>query len=116
MLLQLILTLTVMAVHALTVPLQNTSMANQLLYERTHVINPLNLNMPHTDKDNTYTTQQMEQFYQGHVDTLRMCSDVVQEAADNPTRFDRIFREYFDPADRDLVIRKFSRFMPGTFD
>jgi hypothetical protein len=80
MLLQLTLLLTALAVNTLVV-LPNkisTLSGNQLLQKRTRIDNTENVRMPRTDEAlgvNTkkYTTQQMEQYYQAHLDVLKMC-------------------------------------------
>ena len=63
--------------------------------------------IPKTNVDNTYTVEQMDQFLGGHIDALQLCRVALKQSTKNPTRFDKIFREYFDPNDRALVISKF---------
>jgi hypothetical protein len=110
MLLQLTLLLTALAVNALVVPSNITStLATQSLHKRTRIDNTENVHMPRTDEalgvnTNKYTTRQMEQYYQGHLDTLKMCDAVIAESESDTPLFNIIFAEYFDPADRALVI------------
>jgi hypothetical protein len=120
MLLQLTLLLTALAVNALVVLPNNISTlsATQLLNKRTRIDNTENVHMPRTDEalsvnTNKYTTQQMEQYYQGHLDTLKMCDIVIAESESDTPLFNRIFAEYFDPADRALVISE-TGFTPRT--
>jgi hypothetical protein len=54
--------------------------------------------------ENTYTAQQMDQYQQGHMEALRLCRRVVDASTHDAVRFNRIFREYFRPADRELVL------------
>lgn len=63
--------------------------------------------VPKTNIDNTYTVEQMDQFLEGHIDALQLCRVAIKQSTKNPTRFDKVFREYFDPNDRALVISKF---------
>jgi hypothetical protein len=59
-------------------------------------------------KENTYSTQKIEQFQAGHNDALMMCSTVIEQATKNPKRFDRIFREYFPFSERQLIIGEYA--------
>lgn len=56
------------------------------------------------ESENTYTTQQMDQFQQGHMEVLTMCRTVIEASTREVDRFNRIFGEYFPPADRQLVL------------
>lgn len=85
------------------------------LHRRTPLPHKFGAHTPNTMREfkgvqeNTYTTQQTEQFQQGHNDALMMCNIVIEEAnANPPDRFDRIFREYFESADRQLVIGQYT--------
>jgi hypothetical protein len=111
MFLQLTLPLTAMVVNAMVVPPNNisTSATIQSLHKRTRIDNAENVRMPYTDEDlgvytNTYTTQQTEQYYQGHLDVLKMCKEVVAESECDTDLFQRLFAEYFDPKDRETVV------------
>lgn len=68
----------------------------------------LRINKETKESENTYTTQQMEQFQAAHNDVLMMCRMVIKEATDSPARFDRIFRQYFPFSDRQLVISMYT--------
>jgi len=68
----------------------------------------LRINKETKESENTYTTQQMEQFQAAHNDALMMCRTVIKEATDSPARFDRIFRQYFPFSDRQLVISEYT--------
>jgi len=76
------------------------------LQKRTAFSQPYEYPIPNTNVDNTYTVQQMDQFLQGHLDALLICLVVIEQAACNDERFDRIFREYFKPEDRTPVLGK----------
>jgi hypothetical protein len=100
MLLQLTLLLPAMAANALVVLPSNISTlaTTQSLHKRTRIDNTENVCMPRTDEDfgvytNTYTTQQMEQYYQAHLDVLRMCNEVVAESELDTALFKSIFAE-----------------------
>lgn len=100
-----------MVATALVVTPNITSRSARSLHKRTPLPHKFGAHTPNTMREfkgvqeNTYTTQQMEQFQQGHNDALMMCNIVIQEAnANPPDRFDRIFREYFEFSDRQLVI------------
>jgi hypothetical protein len=62
--------------------------------------------IPNTNVDNTYTVEQMDQFLEGHIDALNICSVVIKEATRNAKRFDKIFRQYFNADDRNFVLGK----------
>jgi len=106
MLLKLVLTTAAMVANALVINPNTTSTTTLPLLKRTAFTRPYSYPIPNTNNDNTYTVQQMDQFREGHVDALYTCSVVVREAARNPARYDRIFSEYFKPADRNLVLSK----------
>lgn len=82
------------------------------LQKRTAFSQPYRYPVPKIDVDNTYTAEQMDQFLEGHVDALQLCRVVIKQSTKNPTGFDKIFREYFAPKDRELVISKFTT--PGA--
>jgi hypothetical protein len=77
-----------------------------LLHKRTAFSQPYQHPIPKTNVDNTYTVEQMDQFLEGHIDALQLCRVAIKQSTKNPTRFDKVFREYFDPNDRALVISK----------
>jgi hypothetical protein len=58
--------------------------------------------------ENTYTRQQMDQFQQGHLEALLLCSKVIEASTREKARFDRIFGEYFPAADRELILGLFT--------
>ena len=60
-----------------------------------------------TGKDNTYTSQQMDQYLEAHTDALHICSVITEQAERKTDRFERIFRQYFKPDDRELVVGKY---------
>jgi hypothetical protein len=102
-----------MVVSALVVPPNNTSTSatTPTLYKRTRIDNTEDVHMCRTDEalgvnTNKYTTQQMEQYYQAHLDTLKMCDVVIAESERDTPLFNRLFALYFDPADRALVLRE----------
>jgi hypothetical protein len=66
--------------------------------------NTLRRNQEDGHSENTYSTQEMEQFQAAHNDALMICRTVIKEATESPARFDRIFRQYFPFRDRQLVI------------
>ena len=76
------------------------------LHKRTAFSQPYQHPIPNTNVDNTYTVEQMDQFLEGHIDALQLCRVAIKQSTKNPTRFDKVFREYFDPNDRALVISK----------
>lgn len=78
------------------------------LHKRTAFSQPYQYPVPKIDVDNTYPAEQMDQFLEGHVDALQLCRVVIKQSTKNPTGFDKVFREYFAPKDRDLVISKFA--------
>ena len=47
-----------------------------------------------------------DQYLDAHIDALHLCSVVIEQATRDPNRFDKIFREYFKPDDRELVLGK----------
>jgi hypothetical protein len=77
------------------------------LHKRTDFSQPYQHPIPHTYMKNSYTVEQMDQFLEAHLDVLHMCSVVIEQAERNTDRFDRIFREYFKPDDRELVLGMF---------
>jgi hypothetical protein len=78
------------------------------LHKRTAFSQPYRYPVPKTDVDNTYPAEQMDHFLEGHVDALHLCRVVIKQSTKNPTGFDKVFREYFAPKDRDLVISEFA--------
>jgi hypothetical protein len=78
------------------------------LHKRTAFSQPYRYPVPKTDVDNNYPAEQMDQFLEGHVDALQLCRVVIKQSTQNPAGFDKVFREYFAPKDRELVISKFA--------
>jgi hypothetical protein len=58
--------------------------------------------VPVTRRD--YSGQEVEQIRQAHLDAVKLCWTTVNHA--KSAQFDRIFPEYFNPKDRNLVICK----------
>lgn len=77
------------------------------LQKRTAFSQPYEHPMMIMDWDNTYTVEQMDQFLEAHIDALHLCSVVIEQAERDTDSFNRIFREYFKPDDRELVVGKF---------
>ena len=87
-------------------PRQDIQLAPSL-HKRTAFSQPYQHPIPKTNVDNTYTVEQMDQFLEGHIDALQLCRVAIKQSTKNPARFDKIFRQYFRPNDRELVISKF---------
>jgi len=105
-LLSLILAATATIANALVIKPNITSRSSLSHLKRTAFTRPYSHPIPSTDdgNPNTYTVQEMDQFREGHVDAMYMCSVVIEQATRNSARYNRIFGEYFQPADRELVL------------
>jgi hypothetical protein len=113
-LLSLILAATAMIANALVITPNVTSTSSLSHLKRTAFTRPYSHPIPSTDdgNPNTYTVQRMDQFREGHVDAMYICSVVIEQATRNSARFDRIFGEFFQPADRELVLSE----LPQTWE
>ena len=101
-----------MVATALMVPPNMTSRSTRFLHKRTPLPHNYGVYTPTTlrtnketgESENTYTTQQMDQFQQGHMEVLMICRTVIEASTREVDRFNRIFGEYFPAADRQLVL------------
>lgn len=108
----LVWTAVAMLATALVVSPNITSRSSRLLHERTPLPRKYDAYFPNTlrvneythKQENTYSTREMDQFQQGHLEALRICRIVIEASTRQADRFNRIFREYFDPTDRELVL------------
>ena len=105
-----------MVATALAVSANMISKPTRILNKRTPLPHGYGVRTPNTlrtnketkESENTYTTQQMEQFQAGHSDVLMVCETAVEEATKTPDRFNKIFRQYLPFSDRQLVIGKYT--------
>lgn len=101
-----------MVATPLVVPPNMTPRFTRFLYKRTplphnygvYTLTTLRTNKETGKSENTYTTQQMDQFQQGHMDVLMMCRTVIEASTREVDRFNKTFGEYFPPDDRQLVL------------
>lgn len=119
MLLQLILMLIAMAANALVVPPKITSAYLESLTKRGMALpHDTALHVPQINnrRNTKYGVKQMDQFLQGHIDAVKMCVTVADQAmnTDNQqgSQFDKVFRKYFAAEDRQLVIGQFLKNAP----
>jgi hypothetical protein len=54
-----------------------------------------------------FSIERRDKFLDAHIDALHLCSVVIEQATRNPDHFDKIFREYFKPDDREIVLGKY---------
>lgn len=116
MLLKLLLALTALtiAVQGMAVLPSITSTSPHSPHKRTHLDHDPTLHIPNPDnRRNTYTTEEMKKFLQGHLDALRMCQTVLDEALKTAkqkeeSNFDKILKHYFAAEDRQTVISQYS--------
>lgn len=57
--------------------------------------------------DLTYTLEQRDKMLEAHIEALHLCSVVIDQATRNPDRFNKVFRAYFNPGDRELVLSEY---------
>lgn len=57
--------------------------------------------------DLTYTLEQRDKMLEAHIEALHLCSVVIEQATRNPDRLNKVFRGYFNPGDRELVLSKY---------
>lgn len=87
---------------------QQKSQKSQLeMRKRATFSQPYEHPIPMTDWENTYTVEQLDQYLEGHTEALHICSAIIEQAERNTARFNRIFRQYFKPDDREKVLGKF---------
>jgi hypothetical protein len=111
----LVWTAIAMVATALVVSPNITSRQTRWLHKRTPLPrvydvftpNTLRINGETKKSENTYTAQQMDQYQQGHLEALFICKTVIDASTRQVDRFDRIFKEYFPMADRQLVLGLF---------
>lgn len=112
MLLKLLLALMalVTTINALAVVPNINSPSIQSLHKRTRLDHDSDLHIPNPNHErNTYTTEEMKHFLQGHIDALCMCQTVLDEALKTAeqkeeSNFDKILKHYFAAEDRQTVI------------
>lgn len=77
--------------------------------------NPMDSNLESTRSDDpnegpvilgTFTGLECAQIEQAHLDAVELCRTATTNSTDFLGRFDHVFLNYFNPADRDLVISK----------
>jgi hypothetical protein len=76
------------------------------LYKRALFSRPYEHPIPDAS-DLTYTLEQRDKMLEAHIEALHLCSVVIDQATRNPDRFDKVFRAYFNPGDRELVLSKY---------
>jgi hypothetical protein len=67
-----------MIANVLIIPPSITWTSSMSLLKRTAFTRPYSHPIPRTDKDNTYTVEQIDQFREAHVDVMYMCSAVIE--------------------------------------